>query len=130
MQKYGFILLSFVILLPACAPPPGESGPKDASVESSSTTEPETLVMNGLFTYMADAAQFRDCRSGRSYPVSMEADYLALERAYLGARSEPGAPVFATIEGSILERPAMEGGPRPHVVVTRLKSIDPGRRCE
>jgi copper homeostasis protein (lipoprotein) len=37
-----------------------------------------------MFSYMADAAGFRDCRNGLSFPVAMEGAYIDLERAYLG----------------------------------------------
>lgn len=90
----------------------------------------ESLFMGGEFTYMADAAIFMECLSRRTYPVAMEAGYLELERAYLDSRMEPGVPVHATIEGSILERPSMEGAPQPHVIVERLGGVDPIRRCE
>ncbi len=62
--------------------------------------------MRGLFTYMADAALFEDCASGQRYPVAMEADYISVERVYLEARSEPGAPLLVVIRvGSSRDRP-------------------------
>ena len=44
---------------------------------------PTVETRRGRFTYMADAALFEDCGSGLRFPVAMEADYLAAERAYL-----------------------------------------------
>ena len=88
--------------------------------------------LHGLFRYLADAATFEECLTGRSYPVAMEADYLALERAYLALpRAEPGAPVLATIDGEIAQRPPMEGnGTVPTVVVQRYVAVAPGQSCE
>jgi uncharacterized lipoprotein NlpE involved in copper resistance len=85
-----------------------------------------------MFRYMADAARFEDCLTGRSYPVAMEGDYLRLERAYTeAAKSEPGAPLMARFEGNITHRPAMEGaGLIPTVVVIRFIGVFPGQRCE
>lgn len=93
---------------------------------------PLSLVLQGMFRYMADAARFEDCLTGRSYPVAMEGDYVKLERAYLEAdKPEPGAPLMASFEGDITRRPAMEGGALiPTVVVRHFIGIWPGQRCE
>lgn len=88
--------------------------------------------LHGMFSYMADAATFEECLTGRRYPVAMEGDYLALERAYL-ARPDatPGAPVMASFDGEITRRPPMEGrGTVPTVVVRRFVGLWPGQTCE
>lgn len=65
--------------------------------------------MTGEFRYMADAAQFTECHTQRTYPVAMERDYLALEKAYSGLdKPAPGAPVVVSIEGEIAYHPGME----------------------
>ena len=49
--------------------------------------------MSGMYSYLADAANFTECLTGARYPVAMEADNLALERAYLArARTSPARP--------------------------------------
>ncbi|MGI1663120.1 YbaY family lipoprotein [Palleronia sp. KMU-117] len=88
------------------------------------------LPMIGAFTHFADAASFVDCRSGRRFPVAMEGDYLALERAYMDARAEPMAPVVATIDGQVTIREGMEGGPVQTVTVDRFDALWPGLSCE
>jgi len=88
-----------------------------------------TLPLAGLFTYYADAALFQDCISGRRYPVSDEADYLTIERAYTAANQEPGQPMLATIDATLAVREAMEGPPRPTVVVDRFLALWPGEDC-
>lgn len=52
-----------------------------------------TLRLHGMFAYQADAGLFEECLTGRSYPVAMEGDFIALERAYQLARKSPGAPL-------------------------------------
>jgi copper homeostasis protein (lipoprotein) len=47
------------------------------------------LFVAGEMTYMADAARFTECLTGRSYPVVMEADFIAMERAYLEHAGRP-----------------------------------------
>ena len=88
------------------------------------------ILQRGIFQYYADAALLTDCATARRLPVAMEADYLALERAYLEARVEPGAQVLVTFEGRLAERPAMEGGgTREFVVVEHFHGIWPGETC-
>jgi heat shock protein HslJ/uncharacterized lipoprotein NlpE involved in copper resistance len=92
---------------------------------------PLTLFLGGEFTYMADAAGFTECMTGLRYPVAMEGDFVQLERAYLAAVSQPGAPLYVTFEGSLLDRPRMEGeGTERTVVVDRFVNVWPGERCE
>lgn len=88
--------------------------------------------LHGMFTYFADAATFEECFTGRRYPVAMEGDYVALERAYTSLPNRtPGAPVMASFEGEITERPPMEGpGTVPTVVVRRFVGLWPGQTCE
>jgi len=88
------------------------------------------VTMQGLFRYMADAASFEECTTGRRLPVAMEGGYLDLERAYLAAKGEPGQLVMALVEGSIALRPPMEGpSPVPTLVVGKLLQLDPGATC-
>ncbi len=88
--------------------------------------------LHGMFRHLADAATFEECLTGRRYPVAMEGDYLALERAYLAQPdATPGAPVMASFDGEITRRPHMEGtGPVPTVVVRRFVGLWPSQTCE
>jgi uncharacterized lipoprotein YbaY/heat shock protein HslJ len=90
---------------------------------------PAAQRWRGEFTYLADAANFVDCASGKRWPVANAGDYLATERGYLAARSAPGAPLMATFNGRVEVRPAMEGPPREHMVIERLGGFEPGARC-
>ncbi len=91
---------------------------------------PGEEFLRGLFTYMADAALFEDCATGRRYPVAMEAGYLELERAYLEQRSEPGAPLLVIIRAGVEKRPPMEGdGEIDTIVVEGFEAAFPGEHC-
>jgi len=91
----------------------------------------DTMRLRGLYTYMADAARFGECLTGLERPVAFEKDSVALERAYLGARSEPGAPLLVTLDGRLAERPAMEGGGTEEVfVVVAFDAVWPDESCE
>lgn len=88
------------------------------------------LGMQGMFSYMADAALFTECTTGRSLPVAMEGAYIDLERAYLAARGEPGQPLMTLVEGSIAMRPPMEGpAPVATLLVDRFLRLAPGEQC-
>ena len=89
-----------------------------------------SIRMSGMYRYMADAAVFTECRTGKLYPVPLEEDHISLERAYLATRAEPGEPLFATFDGRIEIRPAIEGGgTRPFVVVERFERLSPKESC-
>lgn len=94
-----------------------------------SPTDLGGMFLLGMMTYMADAASFEECLTGRRYPIATEGDYLALERAYLDARTEPGAPLLVQVEGGLARRPAMEGPDRTHLVVERFIKTAPGETC-
>jgi heat shock protein HslJ len=95
-----------------------------------------SLTLRGMFLYFADAARFTECRSGRSWPVAMEGDFLALQRAYLAARPAPApgetpAALMARIAATVAARPRMEGeGTQATVVVTRFLGLHPSERCD
>lgn len=85
--------------------------------------------LEGLFTYMADAAIFQICTTGETVPVSMEGDFLAAQAAYGDARSEPGAPLLMVVDGTLAVRPVMEGPDRLSLVIDRFVSVKPGASC-
>jgi copper homeostasis protein (lipoprotein) len=93
-------------------------------------TDLTDLFLGGMMIYMADAAIFRECMTGRSYPIAQEADYLALERAYLADAPAGGRELYVHVEGDLVMRPAMEGPDRRALVVKRFIKTRPGITCE
>jgi uncharacterized lipoprotein YbaY/heat shock protein HslJ len=93
---------------------------------SAATTEASSTAQNlrGMYSYMADAAWFVDCRSGVRLAVAQQGDNAALEAAYSKDQSMPGAPLLATVQGRVEDRMPMEGpGPRPTLIVEKFISI-------
>ena len=97
---------------------------------TAAATEEPGMELEGMFRYMADAALFRDCRSGKSFPVAMEGAYIELERAYLNSGIDAGSEVMVRLRGRYLERPAMEGNRNEvKLIVDKLEKIDPQNTC-
>lgn len=97
--------------------------------EAAAATEPG-MVLEGMFRYFADAALFRDCRTGKSFPVAMEGAYIELERAYLNSGIEGGSEVMVHLRGRYLERPAMEGNHNEvKLIVDKLEKLDLENSC-
>ncbi len=91
--------------------------------------EPQ-LPMRGMYSYMADAALFKECLTGRRMPVAMEGDNVALERAYLKAQRRPGEELLIEVEGHIAQRPAMEGDETVEsLVVDHFIGVWPRETC-
>ncbi len=94
------------------------------------TSRPRSAKLAGMFTYMADAALFEDCRNNKVYPVSMEGAYIELERAYSNSGIEGGEPLMVQVEGRLLERPAMEGNTNEvKLIVDSFTAILPEQSC-
>ena len=112
--------------------PSGQGGLHDLTSAGELRPADVSGGLHGMFRYFADAASFEECLTGRSYPVAMESDYLALERAYLSLPdAAPGAAVMASFDGEITRRPPMEGaGMVPTVVVRRFVGLWPSQTCE
>jgi copper homeostasis protein (lipoprotein) len=88
------------------------------------------MRLRGMYVYMADAATFNECLTGKRFPVLSGKDSPALERAYLAARSAPGSFVATIIEGRFVHHAPEPGAPvREHIVVERFDRILPGETC-
>ncbi|MGW8370575.1 MAG: META domain-containing protein, partial [Gammaproteobacteria bacterium] len=113
-----------------------EGQPIESSLNYDLTRQPSftpaslTLPLRGRYQYLADAAVFFECESGRQFSVAQEGDSAALERAYLEARSEPAQIMLVSLEGRLTMRPPMEGsGTVPTVVVDRFTGVWPTQTC-
>jgi copper homeostasis protein (lipoprotein) len=88
------------------------------------------LAMRGTYMYMADAAMFHECLTGRRFPVAMEGASIDLERVYLETPHDPGAEVLVSVDGRLAQRLPMEGeGTVEMLVVEELEGVWPGETC-
>ena len=113
-------------LRPAGAP---EDASRDLVVSEAFSPATIRLPLAGMLTYFADAAMMVHCATGRTYPVAQDGDYLALERAYLEARTGPAEPLFVTMDALIERRAQMEGPDRLTVVPQAFGSVFPEEYC-
>lgn len=88
------------------------------------------LPLRGMFRYLADAATFTECLTGRTMPVAMEANFLDLDRAYQKLDKSPGQAFLVTVEGRIAERDRPIGdGTQDTLVVDRFRRFWPKEGC-
>ena len=87
--------------------------------------------LSGEFTYMADAAMFRDCATGLRFPVAQTGDYLRTEREYTARSQGVGDPVHARLRGHIDLMPSAEEsqGLVPTLVIDSLLGFDDNQAC-
>ncbi|TDN59708.1 envelope stress response activation lipoprotein NlpE [Scandinavium goeteborgense] len=85
------------------------------------------MAMRGMYIYMADAAVFTDCATGKRVAVANNAQ---LERDYAAARGTESKPVLLTVEGHF----TLEANPDTGEQVKTLKAdkdakFIPGKAC-
>ncbi len=82
------------------------------------------LVLTGEMTDPGATAALTECRTGRRYPIAKDADFAALRNAYREKAKPAGAPLFVTVDASIVSR-----GDVRTVVVKKFLSVAPGESC-
>lgn len=85
------------------------------------------MPMRGMYFYMADAAIFTDCATGKRMPVANNAQ---LERDYLAARLENGQSVLLTLEAHFtLEANPDTGEKVKTLMADKDVKFIPGKGC-
>ncbi|MEA2115412.1 MAG: META domain-containing protein [Thermodesulfobacteriota bacterium] len=102
----------------------------DLSRDDSNPGYNDVVPVQGMYSYMADAGLFTECLSGARFPVAMEAQNAALERAYLNTPHGQAEPVLVSLEARLTTRPRYGGvGYEEAVVPVRFINIQPGIAC-
>jgi len=85
------------------------------------------MTLTGMMQYSADAASFKDCATGKVFPMSANK---SLEEGYLAARQSPNQLVFVSMDGHFMTEPSMEEG-QMHKAVVADKNVkfDVTRAC-
>lgn len=134
--------LGTLVLLAACSEPGDSSTTGDAPPAPTTTTaatQAEAVAeeqaeageaLEGMFSYLADAPLFRDCKTGRVVPVAMAGPYMEIERAYLDSGIESDSELKVAVHGRYLERPKMEGNSNEiMLVIDSFDGIPDSNEC-
>ena len=89
------------------------------------------MKLNGMFLYMADAFTFKECKTGKSYPLVFQSPDVSVEKQYLALRPGAGKPVLATLKGAfVMRKPEPGAAPREHIVVQKINRFWPEGTCK
>ena len=85
------------------------------------------MAMRGMYFYMADAATFTDCATGKRVAVANNAE---LERGYAAARGNAMKPVLLTVEGHFTLEPNPDTGEQVKTLkADKDAKFMPGKEC-
>ncbi|WP_312626254.1 envelope stress response activation lipoprotein NlpE [Scandinavium sp.] len=85
------------------------------------------MAMRGMYSYMADAATFTDCATGKRVAVANNAQ---LERDYAAARGTATKPVLLTVEAHFTLEPNPDTGEQVKTLKTdKDAKFMPGKEC-
>lgn len=84
------------------------------------------MELTGMFSSANGVTRFRECRTGKSYPLVFERPDPSVREQYARLRSSPGSSVLAVLRGRFL-MDAGSGGEQ--VLVQEFGGFLPGRDC-
>lgn len=85
------------------------------------------MTMKGMYKYMADAAIFQDCSTGKTFAVASNAE---LERGYAAARGEDYQPVLLVVDAHFTLQASPDSGElKKTVVADRAAKFEPKKSC-
>lgn len=98
------------------------------TLEPAKSSMPMTpMTLRGMYFYMADAATFTDCATGKRFIVANNAE---LERGYLAARGNSEKPVLLSVEGHFtLEANPDTGAPTKVLAPDTAGKFYPNHDC-
>ena len=92
--------------------------------------ETPNFTHEGEFVYIADAATFKDCASGKTYSVSGNEAYLILEKAYLNAKHKDFEPKWVQVVAEMKQAKGIDNKPEEQLIVTQFVSLDENKKCK
>ncbi len=89
------------------------------------------VVLDGIFSKKGAAFSFRECKTGKRYPLLFQSRSSAVEQQYMELRSGSGTPLLATLKGNfVMRKPQAGAPPREHIVVQQFGRFWPGGDCK
>ena len=116
-----------MVLVSAGRKSPAAGKPETADDLAESTTG---MDLKGQFSYLADAAWFRDCSSGKTFPVEMSHQVTELERAYFNSGIKSGDGLTVKLRGRYLARPDIDTNTNEvSLIVDTFENISDPQDC-
>lgn len=85
------------------------------------------MAMKGMYKYMADAAIFHDCATGRTFAVASNAE---LERGYVAARGKDMQPVLLKVKAHFTLQASPDSGElRKTLMADKSAKFESGKDC-
>ncbi len=101
------------------------------SLTREASCDTEVKKYAGMYRYMADAALFEDCITGKRYPVAFLGANMEMENQYGRVKKEAGSPVYVEIEGFVKDLPTMEGdGTETNLIITKVLGFIADAKCK
>ena len=92
--------------------------------------EPKLLIQ-GVYSYMADAAILYECATGLSFPVAFEKDNRALEKAYINAGASAGQTLKVYLDVQISDRKMQDCSVKQStIIVEKFLKMIPKEKCQ
>lgn len=88
-----------------------------------------SLELDGMLTYMADAAFVVECSTGQGFPVVMTEPWLDIERTYLASSSAGGSYLHTRAQVTLNWETPEEGPARHQLRFQQLKETLPATTC-
>jgi uncharacterized lipoprotein YbaY/heat shock protein HslJ len=91
---------------------------------------PKSHEMEGMYKYMTDGGIFKECVTGKYYPVAFEEDNMKLKEAYMKKTNGSAEYIKVKIKGKIVKRATMEKkGEESVLQVIRFIGVEGKENC-
>lgn len=131
MKQIGWLFV-FLLVTGACVhrTNPVTGGTGQAELVPDTLPEPRgSYYFSGDYRYFADAAVFRDCLTGDTFPVAVKGASQHLEKEYLKMNLKDPEGVYCEVMGYLADKPAGEEGRDTQIVITSLIRFDRTAAC-
>jgi copper homeostasis protein (lipoprotein) len=93
-------------------------------------TKARNELYYGEYTYLADAARFKHCKTGKTYPILFSGDHISMERRYLSMQPKPGEWIAADVRGVLTTVASVDSSkPTKALYITEFIRFDRTEGC-
>ena len=92
---------------------------------------PDSVRIRGMYSCTGDTGFFAECQNNIRFPVAKEKDGIKCLQQYNTTPHGQGEPLLVSVEGSLVQRPSIEGsGKEEMLVIDRFLDMLPGQSCD